>query len=136
MLSCWLGWCYCILGRFEDAERIRRWVESQANTEGYLPEQVCSHMNNGDFYDEHKGWGLYTNEAKPEMLSDFLYIMDISLTNWWSRHIQNQFLKAIKYGFDGIYMDQYGFSKSSISKAGGKEEIRHLNEDFQSLIDR
>lgn len=79
LLSCWLGWCCCKLGRVEDAEKIRKWVESQANTEGHLPEQVCSHMNNSNFYKPWvERWG---NVATPLLWSHAMYIILVKALN-------------------------------------------------------
>lgn len=88
-----------------------------------------------EFYEKHKEWALYRNDGKVYEFSDFLYIMDTNRQCKWHDHIINQFLEAVKFGFDGIHMDQYGFPKEAVSSLGGEKSIRYLREDFPKLID-
>lgn len=44
LLSAWLGWHYAELGERQKAEEILRWVRSQFNEQGFLPEQVQYHL--------------------------------------------------------------------------------------------
>lgn len=41
LLSAWLGWYYCRAGEPAKAQQLRGWIESTANENGELPEQVC-----------------------------------------------------------------------------------------------
>jgi alpha-glucosidase (family GH31 glycosyl hydrolase) len=43
LLTAWLGWAYVRLGRIEEADSLRRWIEAQAAPSGELPEQVADH---------------------------------------------------------------------------------------------
>ena len=88
-----------------------------------------------EFYEKHKEWALYKNDGKVYGFGDFLYIMDINRQCKWHDHIINQFLEAVKFGFDGIHMDQYGFPKEAISNLEGEKSIRYLQGDFPKLID-
>ena len=88
-----------------------------------------------EFYEKHKEWALYKNDGKVYGFGDFLYIMDINRQCKWHDHIINQFLEAVKFGFDGIHMDQYGFPKEAISNLEGEKSIRYLRGDFPKLID-
>jgi dextranase len=88
-----------------------------------------------EFYEKHKEWALYKNDGKVYGFGDFLYIMDINRQCKWHDHIINQFLEAVKFGFDGIHMDQYGFPKEAISSLEGEKSIRYLQGDFPKLID-
>lgn len=88
-----------------------------------------------DFYRENKELALYKNNGEVFGFADFLYIMDISREGKWHDHIINEFYKAVKLGFDGIHMDQYGYPKEAISNANGEEKVRNLREEFPILID-
>lgn len=88
-----------------------------------------------EFYEKHKEWALYKNDGKVYGFGDFLYIMDINRQCKWHDHIINQFLEAVKFGFDGIHMDQYGFPKEAVSSLEGEKSIRYLRGDFPKLID-
>lgn len=87
-----------------------------------------------EYYENHKDLAIYKNNGEVFGFSNFLYMMDISRESKWHDHIINEFYKAVKFGFDGIHMDQYGFPKEAISIANGKRAIRNLREDFPNLI--
>lgn len=87
-----------------------------------------------EFYDEHRDWGLIKNDGTPMGFIDFIYIMDISRECGWHDHIISEFFNAVKFGFDGIHMDQYGFPKQAISKSDGIAKTRYLREDYPKLI--
>lgn len=87
-----------------------------------------------EYYKEHKDLAIYKNNGEVFGFGDFLYMMDISRESKWHDHIIEEFYKAIKLGFDGIHMDQYGYPKEAISNANGKRAIRNLREDFPNLI--
>lgn len=87
-----------------------------------------------EFYDEHKDWALYKNDGNVFDLINLIYIMDISKECGWHDHIISEFLEAIKFGFDGIHMDQYGFPKEALSVVNGVKKVRKLREEFLVLI--
>jgi dextranase len=62
-------------------------------------------------------------------------MMDINRESQWHNHIIKEFQKAVKLGFDGIHMDQYGFPKEACTKASDKPKVRHLRNDFPELIE-
>lgn len=73
LLSCWMGICYLKSGRRKQAEEILQWVEQSADGSGNLPEQVCTHMNDGSKYD---GWvQMWGNPASPLLWSHAMYIL-------------------------------------------------------------
>lgn len=84
-----------------------------------------------DYYKDNKELGLYKNNGEAFGFDNFLYIMDISKESQWHNHIINEFYKAVKFGFDGIHMDQYGFPKEAVNSL---ENLRNLREDFPMLI--
>lgn len=88
-----------------------------------------------DFYKENQELALYKNNDEVFGFADFLYIMDIARESIWHNHIINEFYKAVKLGFDGIHMDQYGYPKEAVSNANGEKKVRYLREDFPILID-
>lgn len=87
-----------------------------------------------EYYKEHKDLAIYKNNGEVFGFGDFLYMMDISRESKWHDHIIEEFYKAIKLGFDGIHMDQYGYPKEAMSNANGVWAIRNLREDFPNLI--
>ncbi|HEX7064581.1 MAG TPA: glycoside hydrolase family 66 protein [Bacillales bacterium] len=89
-----------------------------------------------DFHDEHQEWGLYTGDGKPFHLIDLFYIMDISPESGWNDIIVSEFEKAVREGFDGIHMDQYGFPKKAVRYVNGKKEWVDLAECYPVLIDQ
>lgn len=86
------------------------------------------------FYEEHKEMAIYKNDGEVFGFYGFLYMMDISRECRWHDLIINEFYKAVKLGFDGIHMDQYGFPKEAVSIADGTKKIRKLKNDFPDLI--
>lgn len=87
-----------------------------------------------EYYEKHKDLAIYKNNGEVFGFSNFLYMMDISRESKWHDHIINEFYKAIKLGFDGIHMDQYGYPKEAISNFNGKKTVRSLRGDFPNLI--
>lgn len=88
-----------------------------------------------EFFEEHKEMAIYKNDGDVLDFANFIFMMDINRNNPWHDHIINEFYEAIKLGFDGIHMDQYGFPKEAVSKIDNEASIRHLREDFPKLID-
>ncbi|MDF2881661.1 MAG: hypothetical protein K0R54_2218 [Clostridiaceae bacterium] len=87
-----------------------------------------------EFYEKNKDSALYKNNGKAMDFAGFLYLMDISMGSKWHEHIIHEFYKAVKFGFDGIHMDQYGYPKEAIGRVMGVNTIRNLREDFPDLI--
>nr|WP_269144073.1 glycoside hydrolase family 66 protein [Clostridium guangxiense] len=88
-----------------------------------------------EFFEEHKEMAMYKNDGNVLDFANFIFMMDINRKNPWHDHIINEFYEAVKLGFDGIHMDQYGFPKEAVSKINNDKSIRHLREDFPKLID-
>lgn len=89
-----------------------------------------------DFLQARPDWGLYNRRGEPFHLIDLFYIMDITPNSPWTDHIVEQFREAVRAGFDGIHMDQYGFPKKAIRRMEGQEETVDLAECYPPLIDR
>lgn len=87
-----------------------------------------------EYFKAHKDMAIYKNNGEVFGFSGFLYMMDISRENKWHDHIIGEFYKAVKLGFDGIHMDQYGYPKEALCIAEGQRKIRSLREDFPDLI--
>ncbi|MEW6232066.1 MAG: glycoside hydrolase family 15 protein [Chloroflexota bacterium] len=67
LLAAWLGWYYTERGMREKAEECLAWVQTQADTEGNLPEQVPQHLLAPEHY---PGWeALRGAIAKPLLWS-------------------------------------------------------------------
>jgi len=43
LLTAWLGWYYARVGKLDEAQTLKEWIESKADAEGFLPEQVSDH---------------------------------------------------------------------------------------------
>ena len=72
-LTAWLGWYYARTGRDEEARKLLAWVETQADTDGSLPEQVCAHLNDPVFYPIwFERWGPV---AKPLLWAHAMYLV-------------------------------------------------------------
>ena len=50
LLTAWLGWYYTKIGDFDKASALMKWVEAQADANGWLPEQIPSSLNVTTFY--------------------------------------------------------------------------------------
>jgi GH15 family glucan-1,4-alpha-glucosidase len=80
LLTAWLGWHYAERGERERAEALLGWVESQAGTDGTLPEQVPVHLNDPVFYAPwRKQWGEI---ADPLLWSHAKYIILRHALGW------------------------------------------------------
>lgn len=70
-----------------------------------------------DYFKLHMDELMYRTDGKYFALLDQIGMMDISTDYSWSKHIINEFKKAITIkDFDGIHLDQYGFPKYSLRK--------------------
>ena len=73
LLACWLGWCYAESGKTEQAAALLKWVETQADENGWLSEQALEHMLAPDYLDEWvERWGA---NASPLLWSHAMYII-------------------------------------------------------------
>lgn len=71
------------------------------------------------YFDTHMDELMYRTDGKFFALLDQIGMMDISIDRPWSKHILNEFKKAITVkDFDGIHLDQYGFPKYALRKSG------------------
>ena len=73
LLTAWLGWYYAKIGDSEKARALTKWVEAQADENGWLPEQIPSSLNDPTFYEpwrEH--WG---DIASPLLWSHANYLI-------------------------------------------------------------
>ena len=73
ILSAWLGWLYAETGRVEEAEAMLSWVQSAADREGRLPEQVARNLNDPSFLRVWEArWGA---SASPLLWSHAMHIV-------------------------------------------------------------
>jgi GH15 family glucan-1,4-alpha-glucosidase len=73
LLTAWLGWYYAKIGDSEKARLLTKWVEAQADENGWLPEQIPLSLNDPTFYEtwrEH--WG---DIASPLLWSHANYLI-------------------------------------------------------------
>ncbi len=79
LLAAWLGWYYASVNQFDKAQALCQWIESQADENGWLAEQVSDHT----LYPEHyvpwvKKWGPI---AKPLTWSHAMYVILVNALN-------------------------------------------------------
>ncbi len=73
LLAAWLGWYYCQAGQRAPAQELLGWVESQADADGNLPEQVATHLMAPDHY---AGWVARRGPiAVPLLWSHAMYLI-------------------------------------------------------------
>ncbi|WP_256759935.1 glycoside hydrolase family 66 protein [Cohnella sp. WQ 127256] len=89
-----------------------------------------------DYAENHPDQLLYQNDGEPYSLGKYFYIMDISERSDWTKHIIDQFVKAVEgMGFDGLQLDQYGFPKKAIRRKGEHTDVVALKELYPRFID-
>jgi GH15 family glucan-1,4-alpha-glucosidase len=79
LLTAWLGWFYAKSGEINKATSLKTWIESQADTDGCLAEQVSKNL----LFPEHfepwqKKWG---HVANPLLWSHAMYIILVNAIN-------------------------------------------------------
>ena len=73
LLTAWLGWYYALTEKMELAESLRDWIETQADEDGCLAEQVNDHTLAPDHYEPWLNkWGPV---ATPLLWSHAMYII-------------------------------------------------------------
>jgi len=73
LLAAWLGWHYALNGKVKQARELLHWVETQADIDGNLPEQVSSHLLAPERYAEWETrWGVVAN---PLLWSHAMYLL-------------------------------------------------------------
>jgi GH15 family glucan-1,4-alpha-glucosidase len=79
LLTAWLGWYYTSLNQLDKAQALCEWIESQADENGWLAEQVSGHA----LFPEHyapwiKKWGPIAN---PLSWSHAMYVILVNAIN-------------------------------------------------------
>ena len=73
LLAGWLGWHYARSGNLEAASGLLRWIENQADENGYLPEQVSAHLLAPEYLTPWVNkWGAIAN---PLLWSHAMYLI-------------------------------------------------------------
>jgi GH15 family glucan-1,4-alpha-glucosidase len=73
LLTAWLGWYFVQTDRIEDAEKLLGWIESCADENGNMPEQVSQHVL---FPEQYQPWlNRWGPIAKPLLWSHAMYII-------------------------------------------------------------
>ena len=73
LLTAWLGWYYTQIGKNDKAKSLRAWIESQADADGCLAEQVSDHTLSPNHFEPWvKQWGQVAN---PLLWSHAMYII-------------------------------------------------------------
>lgn len=84
-------------------------------------------------YEEHPEWGMYTMDGQPMTFAGWLYYMNISEKSGWTAHLLAEYEKTLRFGFQGIHMDTYGFPKRVWDSDGQPIDLK---EEFAGLINR
>lgn len=73
LLTAWLGWVYALNGEMEKSRTLMEWIESKADSEGNLPEQIPASLNDPNYYSPWlRQWGEI---AKPLLWSHANYLI-------------------------------------------------------------
>lgn len=73
LLTAWLGWYYALTGKIEQAKTLQAWIESQADADGCLAEQIIDHPLAVEHVEAwQKKWGPVAN---PLLWSHAMYII-------------------------------------------------------------
>jgi GH15 family glucan-1,4-alpha-glucosidase len=73
LLTGWLGWVYTLCGNTERAKELLMWIESCADEQGNLPEQIPATLNDHNYYQPWlRRWGPI---ARPLLWSHAKYII-------------------------------------------------------------
>lgn len=73
LLTAWLGWHYCEVGRTEDARSCLAWVSARAGADGSMPEQVAEHLQDSSYLPRwEQTWG---ESANPLLWSHAMYLV-------------------------------------------------------------
>ncbi|MHB9145214.1 MAG: glycoside hydrolase family 15 protein [Symbiobacteriia bacterium] len=73
LLTAWLGWYHCEVGRVEEARACLAWVEARADAAGQMPEQVAEHLHDPAFLPEwEQRWG---KSASPLLWSHAMHLV-------------------------------------------------------------
>ena len=73
LLTAWLAWTYLEMGRSDDVGPLLTWIEAQQTADGQLPEQVCDHALDPDYYPHWvERWGT---PALPLLWSHGMYLV-------------------------------------------------------------
>jgi GH15 family glucan-1,4-alpha-glucosidase len=73
LLTAWLGWYYAQIGEWSQARTALRWIEAQADEQGFLAEQVPASLIDRAFYKTwQERWGEIAN---PLLWSHAKYII-------------------------------------------------------------
>ncbi|PKO01285.1 MAG: glycoside hydrolase [Chloroflexi bacterium HGW-Chloroflexi-4] len=79
LLTAWLGWYYTSLNQVDKAQALCEWIESQADENGWLAEQVSDYVLYPEYYAPWaKKWGPI---AKPLTWSHAMYIILMKALN-------------------------------------------------------
>jgi GH15 family glucan-1,4-alpha-glucosidase len=73
LLTAWLGWYYTEINKNDEAYNLLKWIESKADKDGNLPEQININVLNPDFY--HKWVKEKGKPAKTLLWSHAMYII-------------------------------------------------------------
>lgn len=73
LLTGYLGWYYAETGNFNRAKLYLEWIQSHADEDGELVEQVLDHVNNEDYIEKWKQ--LWGEPAKPLLWSHAMYLI-------------------------------------------------------------
>jgi dextranase len=120
------------LGQKLSLESVRRLARALGEA-GSLPLGYAAVYAAG--VEEWPAWedeGLYHADGAPWMLADFLWIVDPSSERWLA-HLADDLRAALKVGFAGFHLDQYGAPKAARRLDGASVD---LAEAFPALVDR
>jgi dextranase len=121
------------LGRSLSLKTVRRAIDAAHRHKTAAIAYAAVYAAEPEFFDQHKGWGLYRPDGSSYMLGDLFHLMDLAPDSQWVRFTLRDFRRTLQaIPFDGFHLDQYGFPRVAYDSAGG---LRDLGSDFASFVD-
>jgi dextranase len=121
------------LGRKLSLKTVRRAVEAAHRHNTAAVAYAAVYAAEPEFFDQHKGWGLYRPDGSSYMLGDLFHLMNLAPGSRWVKFTLRDFRRTLQaVQFDGFHLDQYGFPRVAYDSAG---DLRDLGSDFGSFVD-
>ena len=121
------------LGRSLSLRTVRSAVDAAHRHKTAAVAYAAVYAAEPEFFDQHKGWGLYRPDSSSYMLGDLFHLMDLAPGSPWVQHTLRDFRRTLQaVPFDGFHLDQYGFPRVAYDSAG---QLRDLGSDFASFVD-
>ena len=121
------------LGRSLSLKTVRRAIDAAHRHKTAAVAYAAVYAAEPEFFEQHKGWGLYRPDGSSYMLGDLFHLMDLAPGSPWVKFTLRDFRRTLEtIPFDGFHLDQYGFPRVAYDSA---RNLRDLGSDFASFVD-